>query len=165
MVLGQLLAFTAGIRGNNPCYINGKPVEVEPPGLDGWPCISDPYVFGLKDRMEKQGLTTVKTLWTDPGCGYSYATASIHIVSIILRQACGMELEEFVRSRIAGPLGWGRFTFGYREEQEVDHTPGGGGIVVRPTDMLRFGYLLLHDGNWDGKQVIPGAYVDHATHR
>ena len=41
----------------------------------------------------------------------------------------------------------------------VTHTPGGGGIVLRPTDMLRFGYLLLHNGLWNNKQIIPGKYV------
>lgn len=163
--LGQLLAFSAGIRGNNPCYVNGQPVEVLPAGLDGWAGMSDRYALGSKDQEVRGGLTTVKTLWTEPGGGYSYATASIHIVSIVLRQATGMELEDYVRSRIAEPLGWGRFTYGYKDMPEVDHTPGGGGIVVRPTDMLRFGYLLLQGGNWNGKQVVPADYVRQATHR
>ena len=43
------------------------------------------------------------------------------------------------------------------------HTPGGGGIVARPTDMLRFGYLLLKVGRWGDHQVVPAEYVRHAT--
>jgi hypothetical protein len=30
----------------------------------------------------------------------------------------------------------------------MTHTPGGGGIAVRPTDMARFEYLLLHERRW-----------------
>ena len=163
--LGHLLAFTSGIRGNNPCYVNGESIEVNLPGLDGWSGMSDRYALGLKDYESRGNTYTAKTLWTDPEGGYSYATASIHIASIVLRKASGRELEEFVRSRIAEPIGWGRFSFGYQNMPEVDHTPGGGGIVARPTDMLRFGYLLLNHGRWNGDQVIPESYVDHATHR
>ena len=45
------------------------------------------------------------------------------------------------------------------------HTPGGGGIVLRPTDVLRFGYLLLNNGRWVGKQIVPAWYVQHATRK
>jgi len=40
----------------------------------------------------------------------------------------------------------------------VTHTPGGG-IALRATDMLRFGYLLLNEGHWNGKQLVPAEYV------
>jgi CubicO group peptidase (beta-lactamase class C family) len=69
-----------------------------------------------------------------------------------------MELREYLQPRIADALGWGRWGFGYRRP-EVDHTPGGGGIAVRATDMLRFAYLLLNEGKWRGRQVVPAEYV------
>ena len=34
--LGQLLSFSAGIRGNNPVYINEVASEIDPVGPDGW---------------------------------------------------------------------------------------------------------------------------------
>jgi CubicO group peptidase (beta-lactamase class C family) len=39
--LGQLLCFTAGIRGNNPCYVDGKPVQIDPAGPDGYEALID----------------------------------------------------------------------------------------------------------------------------
>ncbi len=41
----------------------------------------------------------------------------------------------------------------------MTHTPGGGGIALRATDMLRFGYLLLREGRWNDEQVVPAEYV------
>jgi CubicO group peptidase (beta-lactamase class C family) len=35
------------------------------------------------------------------------------------------------------------------------HTPGGGSIAVRSTDMLRFGYLMLREGRWGKQQLVP----------
>lgn len=159
--LGQLLAFSAGIRGNNPGRLNGKEVTLDPPGPDGWPATVDAVALGQRDIESGGQLTSTKTLWCRPGEGYSYATSSIHLVSMVVRHVSGMELEEYVRRKLATPMGWGRFGWGYRFAREVTHTPGGGGIAVRATDMLRFGYLLLHDGRWGDRQLVPAAYVRH----
>jgi len=74
-----------------------------------------------------------------------------------------MELEQFLRTRMAEPIGFGRFTFGYRNSSGVTHTPGGGGIAARATDMARFGYLLLREGRWNDRQIVPTEYVRHCA--
>jgi CubicO group peptidase (beta-lactamase class C family) len=154
--LGHLLAMTAGIRGNNPGIVRGKPVTLQPAGPDGWLAMTDNMAFG---RMT--GDLNAISLWCEPGEGYSYATSSIHLVSAMIRHITGGELEAFVRERIGNPLGWERWGWGYKNRIR-DHTPGGGGIALRPTDMLRFGYLLLHDGKWRDRQVVPSDYVRQA---
>lgn len=160
--LGQLLSMTAGIRGNNPGVIRGEEVTLDPPGPDGWQGMYDPIVIGAEDSEAHGQRTSTKTLWVEPGGGYSYATASIHLASILLRYISGMELEDYVREKLAEPMGWGRWGWGYKQEIR-DHTPGGGGIAIRPTDMLRFGYLLLNEGAWDGRQLVPADYVRKAS--
>ena len=158
--LGQLLSFTAGVRGNNPVYVNGKPGTIDPVGPDGWYATVDKYALGQKKARMYQGVRfSTKTLWCQPGEGYSYSTASIHIASIMLRHITGMELQEYIDRHIGKALGWERWGFGYKYAPDVNHTPGGGGIVLRPTDMLRFGYLLLNEGKWENQQIIPADYV------
>ena len=165
ITLGHLLAFSAGIRGNNPCYVNGAEVNIDPVGPDGWQGMADPYTLGRKDGKYGNTSFTTASLWCKPGGGYSYATASIHNVSIILRHITGMEMQDYIQQRLAQPLGWGRWTFAYKHAQEVDHTPGGGGIALRGPDMLRFGYLLLNEGRWRDQQVVPAAYVRHCSRK
>ena len=154
--LGQLLTMTAGIRGNNPGLVEGREVLLDPAGPDGRLAMSDEMAAG-----KAQGELNTITLWCEPGGGYSYATSSPHLVSMILRHLTGRELEDYVREKLAGPLGWGRWGWGYRDA-ELQHTPGGGGIAPRPTDMLRFAYLLLHEGRWGNRQLIPAGYVRQA---
>jgi CubicO group peptidase (beta-lactamase class C family) len=161
--LGHLLSFSAGIRGNNPVFINGKSMEIDPVGPDGWYALVDEYALGLKEGKMNNTPFSTKTLWCEPGCGYSYATSSIHDASIMLRHISGMELEDFIKIHLAEPLGWGPWAFGYKYAAKVTHTPGGGGIAVRSTDMLRFCYLLLHNGKWNGKQLVPEEYVRSAS--
>ena len=148
--LGQLLAMTAGLRGGSPGYVHGKPVTISPEGFDGWQAGVDENAFATD-------------LWCKPGEGYSYASLSPHLVSMIVRHVTGMELQEYVDSRLAKPLGWGRWSYAYRDHPGRTHTTGGGGIALRSTDMLRFGYLLLHEGRCGKLHVVPADYVHKAT--
>lgn len=161
--LGQLLSFSAGIRGNNPVYVDGKMTKINPVGPDGWYSLVDEYALGIKDGKMGNTPFSNKTLWCEPGGGYSYATSSIHVASIMLRFITGMELEEYIDLHLARPLGWGQWGFGYKNQPMVNHTPGGGGIALRSTDMLRFCYMLLHGGRWGDDQIVPKEYVSEAT--
>ena len=162
--LGQLLSFSAGIRGNNPVFIHHNPHTIDPVGPDGWQAMVDEYALGKKDVVVNGKVRySAKTLWCEPGGGYSYATASIHIASIMLRFIAGVELQEYLDKHLASELGWGQWNFAYRDQPMIKHTPGGGGIALRATDMLRFGYLMLNNGRWNDKQVIPEWYVTHCS--
>jgi CubicO group peptidase (beta-lactamase class C family) len=161
--LGQLLTFSAGIRGNNPAYVNGEPRTIKPVGPDGWQGLVDEITLGRRDGSHRDEPFTTSTLWCDPGGGYSYATASIHMASIMVRHISGMEMEEYLADQLARPLGWGRWGFAYKQATAVKHTPGGGGIALRATDMLRFGYLLLNEGHWGERQLVPAEYVRHCS--
>jgi CubicO group peptidase (beta-lactamase class C family) len=103
-------------------------------------------------------------LWTDSGAGYSYASDSPHIASIVLRNLTGMEMQQYIDERLARPMKWGPWGYAVnRSNGRLPHTPGGGDIAVRSTDVLRFGYLLLQKGLWQGKQLVPSDYVEHCS--
>jgi CubicO group peptidase (beta-lactamase class C family) len=162
--LGQLLSFTAGIRGNNPVYINGVPDVIDPVGPDGWYALVDEFAFGKEEGKMRDTPFSTKSLWCEPGNGYSYASASAHIASIMVRHISGMELEDYLDKHLGKELGWGQWGYGYKYAERVTHTPGGGGIALRPTDMLRYGYMLLNEGMWENRQIVPAWYVKQCAH-
>lgn len=163
--LGQLLAMTACIRGNNPVYVRGKSSTIDPAGPDGWQAGVDAVALGREDAFEGTIRTTAATLWCEPGNGYSYATSSIHLAGMVLQHVTGRDLHDFVDEYLGRPLGWGRWGFGYRGPGRLERMSGGGGIALRATDVLRFGYLLLHEGRWQDRQIVPADYVRHASRR
>src|SRR3546814_1675249 len=42
--------------------------------------------------------------------------------------------------------------------------PGGNGISIRTADALKLGILHAQKGVWQGRQVLPRAWVEAATH-
>lgn len=148
--LGQLLSMAAGFHGEggNPGFVHFEPsVKLQP--------------VPRPDRPMDQDLSALNTvLWTKPGGGYSYASSSPHVASIVLRRLTGMEMQEYIDLKLAKPMRWGPWGYAtHRSTGTLPHTPGGGDIAVRSTDALRFVYLLLHQGRWGKRQLVPADYV------
>jgi CubicO group peptidase (beta-lactamase class C family) len=149
ITLGQLLSMSSGLHGegSNPGIVNGVDEKLEPLTRPPGPLDQDQ--------------SALKTpLWTKPGGGYSYASSSPHIASIVLRNATGMELQQYIQEKLAGPMGFGIWGYAlHRNGATLPHTPGGGSISLRATDAVRLPYLLLHHGKWADRQLVPANYV------
>jgi CubicO group peptidase (beta-lactamase class C family) len=148
--LGQLLSMAAGFHGegSNPGFVDFQPsVKLDP--------------LPRPDGPVDQDLSALRTpLWTKPGGGYSYASSSPHVASIVLRHVTGMEMQDYIDQKLAKPMGWGQWGYAlHRGNVTLPHAPGGGDIAVRSTDAMRFGYMLLHRGTWGKQQLVPADYV------
>ncbi|HZJ15375.1 MAG TPA: serine hydrolase [Chthoniobacteraceae bacterium] len=149
ITLGQLLCMSAGYwgEGGSPTgVVMGKPTPLKAvPGQD----------------IRNLDMSSVRVpLWIDPGAGYSYSSPSPHIASIVLRHVTGMELQDYIRERLAKPMGWGPWGYClHRGDYEMPHANGAGSIAVHATDALRFGYCLLHEGRWGKQQLVPADYI------
>ena len=147
--LGQLLTMTSGMHGdgNNPGIVNGQDTKVEPAPRPAVPLDQDQSALRA-------------AMWTKPGGGYAYASGSPHVASIVLRHLTGMELQQYIAEKLAGPMGFGSWGYAlHRNGNTLPHTPGGGGIALRATDAVRFAYMLLHHGRWGSRQLAPADYV------
>ena len=147
--LGQLLSMSAGYWGEGGAptgVVLGKVQQLKPvPGQD----IHD---------LDQSSLRV--PLWTDPGAGYSYSSPAPHIASIVLRHVTGMDLQDYINQRLAKPMGWGAWGYClHRGDFVMPHANGAGSIAVHATDALRFGYCLLHHGQWAGRQLVPADYI------
>lgn len=149
ITLGQLLCMSGGYWGEGQAptgIVAGKVTNLQAkPGQN----IRDLDLSSLR-----------VPLWTDPGAGYSYSSPSPHIASIVLRHVTGMELQDYINERLAKPMGWGAWGYClHRGDFTMPHANGAGSTALHATDALRFGYCLLHDGKWDGKDLVPADYI------
>jgi CubicO group peptidase (beta-lactamase class C family) len=146
--LGQLLSMSAGLHGEggNPGIVNNVNQKLDP--------------MPRPQGLDQDGVALRTPLWTKPGGGYSYASSSPHIASIVLRNLTGMEMQQYIQEKLAGPMGFGSWGYAlHRNGNTLPHTPGGGSIALRATDAVRLPYLLLRGGKWGNKQLVPAEYV------
>lgn len=97
-----------------------------------------------------------------PGTLFVYNTPASYVLSAIVQKVTGQSVVDYLRPRIFEPLGirnpaWEASTQGV--------SMGGFGLSVRTEDIARFGQLYLQKGQWQGKQLVPAAWVETATAR
>ncbi len=95
-----------------------------------------------------------------PGTHFQYNTPATHMLSAIVRKVTGETVLDYLRPRLFEPLGienpqWGASPQG--------NTIGGYGLYIRTEDIAKFGQLYLQRGKWNGKQLLPAAWVEQAT--
>jgi len=96
----------------------------------------------------------------EPGTSFAYCSPGMHLLSAILQQATGMTTLEFARANLFEPLGI-RDVQWPPDPQGI--TNGHGELYLRPHDMAKLGFLWLHDGQWDGQQIVSPEWVRAAS--
>ena len=96
-------------------------------------------------------------LTATPGERYAYANATADLVAVLIERATGRRYGDFLSAEVLKPLG------AQGGKIWVDH-PGGlahsGCCILLPAETwLRLGVLLLDDGMWSGKRLLPKGYV------
>jgi CubicO group peptidase (beta-lactamase class C family) len=97
-----------------------------------------------------------------PGTHFLYNTSATYMLSAAVQKATGQTVLEYLGPRLFEPLGIKSPTW---EASPQGISAGGYGLSVRTEDIAKFGQLYLQRGKWNGKQLVPEAWVDAATAR
>lgn len=100
-----------------------------------------------------------------PGTFWYYNNWDFNVLGTIFEKKTGLKIGEAFYQRIAKPIGMQDFKPG-------DVFYFGGPASIHPTyhfeitarDLARFGLLYLRHGRWNGKQIVPEAWVDKSSH-
>ena len=93
---------------------------------------------------------------SEPGMEFCYDSPGMHILSAILQKATGMTALDFARQYLFEPLGIQEATW---ESDPQGYSNGWGDLHLLPEDAAKIGYLWLHRGNWEGKQIVSENWV------
>ena len=134
-------------------------------GLDWWEAgvdPSDPNGFFQRWAHSDDWVQFVldRPVRYEPGHSFEYSTGASHLLSAIVQQTTGMTAFEFAREHLFQPLGI--TDVGWLEDPQGVNS-GGYGLLLRPRDMAKLGYLYLRLGEWDGAQIVPAAWVQTST--
>jgi CubicO group peptidase (beta-lactamase class C family) len=109
----------------------------------------DGFAAGLTERI------------AEPGTAWQYVSIDTHVVAMVASGASGRPLVDLMDEKIIQPLGL--------EADPVYLTDGYGvafalgGLNLRTRDYARMGQMMANGGQWQGKQIVPAAWIAAAT--
>lgn len=95
-----------------------------------------------------------------PGLRFTYNTLAVHVLSLALSQAVGMELGCYARTHLFEPLA---ITPGLWRHDIDGNSYGGHSAHFRARDLAKVGNLFLSEGRWQGTQLMPQWFATEAT--
>jgi CubicO group peptidase (beta-lactamase class C family) len=114
------------------------------------------------------------------GEGFAYASAGSHLLSAILVEATGRSMLDYARDKLFNPLGistdpaaeplaveenlpdYEAASFAWPVDPQGVHL-GDAYLKITGPDMAKIGQLMLDDGRWDDKQIVPALWVTEST--
>jgi hypothetical protein len=90
-----------------------------------------------------------------PGKIFNYSSGVSELLAYIFQKETGQDIEKYGAKYLFSPLGmnyyWKRTYLGVVDTE--------GGLFLNHSDLAKIGYLYLHDGMWDGKQIVSQDWV------
>ena len=95
-----------------------------------------------------------------PGEKFVYNNVGPYLAGILVQRRAGCDLVHYLMPRMFAPMGIQLPTW---ENDPNGQTFGAGGLFLTIDELHLFGQLLLQNGEWNGKQLIPAEWVKEAT--
>jgi len=95
------------------------------------------------------------------GSKFSYASVETQVLGLVLRNAVGRPVADYLSEKIWQPMGAEADATWLVDRAGQEATYCCINAVLR--DYARLAVLLAHDGNWRGRQIIPAAWIAEAT--
>ena len=146
VTLGHVLSMTSGFEWNEEIPYN------------------DPRNDEIKMTKDPQPLRyALAPAFADPpGTAFNYNGGLTQVMAAVLVRATKTSLQEYARKKLFEPLG-------ITDVEWMGDLAGmpsaASGLRLRARDLAKFGSLYLHDGKWNGKQVIPASWIELSTQR
>jgi len=96
-----------------------------------------------------------------PGDTWQYVSIDTHVIGMVVRGATGRSVPDLLAEKIIAPLGLEYDGFYVTDGDGVAFVLGGLNFTTR--DFARFGQMILQNGEYGGKQVVPAGWIAEST--
>jgi len=116
-------------------------------------------------RADRPGLARqaiARPLKAAPGERFAYDNLAADLLAAVLERAVGQTVPAFAAQQLFEPLG----IMPPRWQTDAEgHALGSRGLQLRTRDMAALGQLVLQQGTWGGRQIVPKDFVAAAGQR
>ena len=99
--------------------------------------------------------TIDKPMAAEPGKVWNYNSGATELLAYIFQKETGQDIDDYGQKYLFAPLGirheWKRTYLGVVDTE--------GGLYLNGRDLGKIGYLYLHNGMWDGQQVVSSEWA------
>ncbi|KRM81612.1 serine hydrolase domain-containing protein [Liquorilactobacillus vini] len=96
----------------------------------------------------------------EPGTHFDYSTFNTYILSCVIESASGASLLDYMTPRFFEKIGIGNPNW---LACPMGHTFGAHSLMLTIDEMSKIGSFLLHEGNYNGEQILSQSYIKKAT--
>lgn len=150
-------------------------------GLNSWPSESTAILFITPDKYELIPRLQYINPISGVGQSWIYNNLMYSLAGMVVEKASGKSLEDHWKQKLFEPLGMSNtyvdfpsastndnISYGYAVDsiypqrvlpEDMSTRGAGGAIHSTVSDMAKWMNLWLNKGKWEGKQVLPRAYV------
>jgi CubicO group peptidase (beta-lactamase class C family) len=97
----------------------------------------------------------------EPGSQFHYVSIDTHVLGMVIRGATGRDIPELMEEKLLGPLGLEADPIMLTDGEGVSFVLGG--LNLRTRDYARLGQMVLQGGAWQGRQIVPAAWIAAST--
>lgn len=94
----------------------------------------------------------------EPGTWFDYAQAPVTLLGVIVTRAVGEDLQTFAAHELFEPIGITAGNWSWARDAAWN-TYGYAWLAMAPVALGRLGALMLHEGSWQGRELIDPAYI------
>ncbi|WP_310962539.1 serine hydrolase domain-containing protein [Nocardioides terrisoli] len=119
--------------------------------------LAEAATTGLDPSLPQEALA--QPIKHAPGTHFEYSQLGPALLAYVVQRAVGENLATYAQRELFGPIGITRGSYLWLEDRSG--TPYGySNLFLTPTQLARLGLLMQDGGRWNGRQVVPAAYVD-----
>ncbi|MGH2726999.1 MAG: serine hydrolase domain-containing protein, partial [Actinomycetota bacterium] len=100
----------------------------------------------------------------EAGTWWEYQQTPVTLLLHLVERAVRTDIQAWAQTNLFGPIGIEPGTWSW-ERDRAGNTEGWAHLHMRPVDWARLGYLMLHNGSWNGRQLISRAYHKQSISR
>ena len=111
-------------------------------------------------NMRSRGTEWIRTFLSkpvkEPGTQYAYDSMVSYMLAAVVQKVTGKKLTEYLQERVFTPMNVTEWAW---EESPEGVNTGGWGVHIQPESLAKFGQLILNEGRWEGKQLVPAEWI------
>lgn len=96
----------------------------------------------------------------EPGTRFVYSGGATAVLADVMERATRRPLAELVARELFEPMGIAEWSW---TQDLRGRALAFAGLRLRPRDLLKLGMLVLDKGRWQGRQLVPAAWIEAAT--